>query len=136
MVLSLESPVTAPPSVAQTETGTSHVESKVVQDKTDGDGADTTDSGSLTQRAAMIRDELLGHDPLEQNSTHESIPSSATTDVTTDDTSPKDDAQAQLDHDVEKRLAHSAISHSLRHIALAFDEKVGRQLAFPQCTIR
>ncbi|KAJ9480098.1 hypothetical protein PHBOTO_003893 [Pseudozyma hubeiensis] len=122
ITMSLEGPTTALPMAAQTEKGTNHAESKAARDKIDGDGS--TDSGSLTQRAAMIRDELLGHDPLEHKSTHESIPSSGTTDVTNDDTSRKDDAQAELDHDVEERLAHSAISHSLRHIALAFDEKI------------
>lgn len=82
------------------------------------------DSGSLTQRATIIRDELLGNDLLDQD-TERASGSSSRTDADEGDTSSHKGLKGDED-DLEERLSTSSISHSLRHIALAFDEKVCR----------
>lgn len=87
------------------------------------DDVASSDSGSLTQRAALIRDQLLGNDSLEQNSVHGSAPSSGTSEGDTARSSLADDSREEKDN-LEERLSNSSISQSLRHIALAYDEKV------------
>ena len=83
----------------------------------------SSDSGSLTQRAAMIRDELLGNDSLEHSSEHGSESSSGDSGVVIDP-SEQQEVNEEQDDELEQRLGNSNIAHSLRHIALAFDEKV------------
>ena len=90
-------------------------------EKVDRDSSSGT--GSLTQRAAMIRDELLGNDSLNPDSAHESPSSSGTSAEELDSSSQKSELKDEQ-ADLEERLNNSAISHSLRHIAMAFDEKV------------
>lgn len=85
----------------------------------------STDSGSLTQRAAMIRDELLGNDSLEQDTVHASGSSSGSSSKSIDGSSEKDE-NGDPEEELEQRLSKSSIAHSLRHIAVAFDEKVSR----------
>ena len=87
------------------------------------DGNSSTDSGSLTQRAAMIRDELLGNNSLEHDSVRASVAASTTSADSAERSSqrhsaPDDDIYLQDD------LGNSSITHSLRHIEMAFEEKV------------
>ncbi|CDR87358.1 uncharacterized protein SPSC_00484 [Sporisorium scitamineum] len=91
-------------------------------DAENGERASSRGSGSLTQRAALIRDELLGNDSLGPHSEHESISSSGASADSPDDSGPKDESRDDSG-DLEDRLNNSAIAHSLRHIAMAFDEK-------------
>ncbi|TKY84629.1 hypothetical protein EX895_006531 [Sporisorium graminicola] len=86
------------------------------------DKASSSGSGSLTQRAALIRDELLGNDSLEHDSVHESLPSSGSSADRLDNADEKVESQSE-DDSLEERLSSSAIALSLRHIAMAFDEK-------------
>ncbi|CBQ73964.1 hypothetical protein sr14552 [Sporisorium reilianum SRZ2] len=86
------------------------------------DKESSSGSGSLTQRAAMVRDELLGNDSLQPGSAPESLSSSGTSAEELDSLSQKSDSKDE-EADLEERLNNSAISHSLRHIAMAFDEK-------------
>ncbi|SJX63806.1 uncharacterized protein SRS1_14552 [Sporisorium reilianum f. sp. reilianum] len=86
------------------------------------DRESSSGSGSLTQRAAMIRDELLGNDSLEPGSAPESLSSSGTSAEELDSSSQKSNSKDE-EAELEERLNNSAISHSLRHIAMAFDEK-------------
>ncbi|SPO27711.1 uncharacterized protein UTRI_04253_B [Ustilago trichophora] len=82
-----------------------------------------SDSGSLTQRAARIKDELLGNDLLEQHTVHAHDSSSGSS---SDRVDQSDEKAEYIDdnEELEERLSSSSIAHSLRHIALAFDEKI------------
>lgn len=84
-----------------------------------------SDSGSLTQRAARIKDELLGNDILEQDTVHAPNSSSGSR---SDKVNQSDEKIEYIEdnEELEERLSSSSIAHSLRHIALAFDEKVRR----------
>lgn len=70
----------------------------------------------------MIRDELLGNDSPDGD-TEQGPGSSSSTDEDAGDHSDEKKVQDD-DDDSEQRLSESSIAHSLRHIALAFDEKV------------
>ena len=84
----------------------------------------STDSGSLTQRAAMIRDELLGNDSIDQDTVHASSSSSNSSENEGGNRNHDRDEGRDSEDELEERLSKSSIAHSLRHIALAFDEKV------------
>ncbi|SPO32509.1 uncharacterized protein UTRI_04253 [Ustilago trichophora] len=81
-----------------------------------------SDSGSLTQRAAQIKDELLGNDILEQDTVHAPNSSSGSESDKVDQSDDKI-GYVEDNEELEERLSSSSIAHSLRHIALAFDEK-------------
>lgn len=89
------------------------------------ENAASTDSGSLTERAAIIRDELLGEDSLEHDTIQPSEASSASSSGDGDRACAKQ-TNGGNDDELEQRLSNSCIAHSLRHIAMAFDEKVSR----------
>lgn len=126
--------LTPMPSSTMTKDGSDparEIEQASIAPDADAEQADkqsSSGSGSLTQRAAMIRDELLGNDSLQPDSVHEALSSSGTSAIASDDSSQKDNSRFEED-DLEERLNNSSIAHSLRHIALAFDEKVSRGLA-------
>ncbi|SPC67983.1 uncharacterized protein UHOD_05471 [Ustilago sp. UG-2017b] len=82
----------------------------------------SSDSGSITERAAMIRDELLGEDSVERHTVQASEGSSTNSIVGGDQSSQKE-MHGDDDEELEQRLSISCIAHSLRHIAIAFDEK-------------
>uniref|UniRef100_V5EGB7 Uncharacterized protein n=1 Tax=Kalmanozyma brasiliensis (strain GHG001) TaxID=1365824 RepID=V5EGB7_KALBG len=134
-------PVSAAILVCPTETSSPMVEPSLMPNHSKDkelsvkeDDVASSDSGSLTQRAALIRDELLGNDSLEQESVHGSAPSSGTSDQGTTHSSLQDDSCEDKD-DLEERLRNSSISQSLRHIALAYDEK-SRELESLRTTLR
>ncbi|SNX86017.1 uncharacterized protein MEPE_04726 [Melanopsichium pennsylvanicum] len=81
----------------------------------------STDSGSLTQRAALIRDELLGNGSLEQEPVQASRSSSASSEAKSDVAGEKETSDD--DEALEDRLSRSSIAQALRHIAVSFDEK-------------
>lgn len=83
-------------------------------------------SASSESGGAPIRNELLGNGLLEQDSVHDSKSSFGSY----DDGEIRSDQQevSAYDEELEQRLSHSSIAHSLRHIALAFDEKVSTNL--------
>ena len=83
----------------------------------------SSDSRSITERAAMIRDELLGEDSVERHTVQASEGSSTNSIVGGDQSSQKE-MHGDDDEELEQRLSISCIAHSLRHIAIAFDEKV------------
>lgn len=127
MDLSAIIPTTSSPREGHNETPEISVDSLMASEKDQQNNQHSSkassDSGSLTQRAAMIRDELLGNDSLEQDSEHESVSSSNDSGVELDPSS-QEEVNGHDDEELEARLNSSSIAHSLRHIAVAFDEKV------------
>ncbi|KAJ1022541.1 hypothetical protein NDA16_003530 [Ustilago loliicola] len=71
----------------------------------------------------MIRDELLGEDSLERDTVQPSEASSGSNSGDGDQSCQKQVNGAD-DEELEQRLSRSCIAHSLRHIAMVFDEKI------------
>nr|CDI56987.1 hypothetical protein BN887_01734 [Melanopsichium pennsylvanicum 4] len=92
----------------------------------------STDSGSLTQRAALIRDELLGNGSLEQEPVQASRSSSASSEAKSDVAGEKETSDD--DEALEDRLSRSSIAQALRHIAVSFDEKI-QQMHNDECAL-
>lgn len=121
-------PIMSEKPAMETEASPRQSDSEEIETARKDDDVASSDSGSLTQRAALIRDELLGNDSLEQDSVHGSAVSSGTSEGGTAHSSLQEGSQDDKD-DLEERLKTSSIAQSLRHIALAFDEKVSSLFA-------
>ncbi len=74
----------------------------------------------------MIRDELLGNDSVASDTEPLSDSSTSKSEGKTQSRTTKTMDSSFSEADLEDRLSCSGIAHSLRHIALAFDEKVSR----------
>ncbi len=74
----------------------------------------------------MIRDELLGNDSVASDTEPLSDSSTSKSEGEAESRTTKTLDSSFGEGDLEDRLSCSGIAHSLRHIALAFDEKVSR----------